>query len=69
MKEYVLYGTPKGLADWHEEILFESTDRTQCEKVQSRYETGDINKLNMYDRFRISCVDLSIPPDFTKVIR
>lgn len=64
MKEYVLYGTPIGLASWHEEILHESRSREDCEAVQSRYEGGQ-----MYDRFRISEVDLSIPPDFKGAIK
>lgn len=62
MKEYVLWGTPKGFASWHEEILYEGKSRAECEKQQELYQGGT------YDRFRISEIDLSIPPDFKNTL-
>jgi hypothetical protein len=63
MKEYVLWGTPKGQPSWGEDVLFEGKSRQECENAQRNYE------LKGYDRFRISCVDLSIPPDFKNILK
>lgn len=61
MKEYVLWGTPKGLPSWHEEVLFEGKSLRECEAAKERFKGCD--------RFRISEIDLSIPPDFQNTLK
>jgi len=60
LKVKVLWGTRIGAEDWQEELI---TDR------QEDIETAKIwAENNGFDRLRISTVDLSVPPDFTKTI-
>jgi hypothetical protein len=58
MFEKLLYGTPIGEPDYTEQIL--SSIPENFEKVKKL--AGD-----KFDRFRVSIIDLSVKPDFTKI--
>jgi len=65
-KETLLYACKIGQPDYMEEILY------QCKGYVNEAEIMETGKAwaakNGYDRLRISVIDLSTPPDFTKAI-
>lgn len=66
MKETLLYGCKIGQPNYMEEILYQCKGYVNKDEIITKgKEWADKNG---YDRLRISVVDLSIPPDFTKAI-
>jgi len=65
-KETLLYGCKIGEPSYMEEILYECKGYVNHVEVMNKGKEW-ANK-NGYDRLRISVIDLSIPPNFTKAI-
>lgn len=63
--ELVLWGLPKGKTDRiYEEVLYtQGRTKVQIEKIKV------FAKKDGWHSFRIQKLDLSIPPDFVKVLR
>lgn len=59
-RETVLYGVRVGNEDWQEEIITTNPSKLAEAKAWAT--------ANGFDRFRVATIDLSVPPDFTKVI-
>jgi len=66
MTETLLYGCKIGQPNYMEEILYQCKGYTNKDELLKKGE--EWAKKNGYDRLRISIVDLSIPPNFTKAI-
>jgi len=66
MKETLLYGCKIGQPNYMEEILYECKGYVNHNEVMSKGK--EWAEKNGYDRLRISVIDLSIPPNFTKAI-
>lgn len=64
LKEVVLYGIPKGKTERYDEVLL-LTNATP-EKI-ARVKV--LAAKDGFHSFRAATVDLSVPPDFTKVVR
>jgi hypothetical protein len=64
MKETVLYGLPKDAKERYEEVLL-LTNATPAtiERVKA------LASKDGFHSFRVAVIDLTIPPDFTKVVR
>lgn len=58
----VLWGIRAGNEDWQEELLSEG-DPSNFEKIKAMAERDG------FDRFRVALIDLTLPPDFAKVVR
>jgi hypothetical protein len=64
MKETVLYGIPKGKTERYDEVLLltnatpESIDKVKVLAAKDGFHS-----------FRIATIDLTTPPDFTKVLK
>ncbi len=59
--ETLLYGVRNGNEDWQEELL--TTNPDAFERVK------ELAAADGFGRFRVATIDLSVPPDFTKVLR
>jgi len=66
MKETLLYGCKIGEPNYMEEILYQCKGYVNHDEVMNKGK--EWAKANGYDRLRISVIDLSIKPDFTKAI-
>jgi hypothetical protein len=64
--ETLLYGCEVGKPDYMEEILYACKGYVNKDEILTKGK--EWAKANNYDRLRISVVDLSTPPDFTKTI-
>ena len=64
--ETLLYGCKIGQPNYMEEILYECKGYTNKEELLTKGQAWAT--ANGYDRLRISIIDLSIPPNFTKAI-
>ena len=64
MRETILYGLPKNATERYEEVLL-LTNATpeKIEKVKV------LAAKDGFHSFRVAVVDLSAPPDFTKVVK
>ena len=62
--EHLLYGLPKGETERYTEVLLlsDASDPQRVEKVKA------LATKDGFHSFRIAAVDLSQPPDFTKVL-
>lgn len=58
--ESVLYGTRDGDEDWQEELLSTKPDRFEAVKK--------IARTHGFRRFRIATIDLSVAPDFRRIL-
>lgn len=66
MTETLLYGCKIGDPNYMEEILFAQKGYVNHEKLM---EEAKVKAAQFgYDRLRISVIDLSTPPDFTKTV-
>lgn len=66
MTETLLYGCKIGEPNYMEEVLYECKGYVNNDEVMNKgKEWADKNG---YDRLRISVIDLSTPPNFTKAI-
>jgi len=64
MKETILYGIPKGLSERYEEvILLTNATSEKIERVKV------LATKDGFHSFRVAEIDLSVVPDFSKVIR
>ena len=59
-KVKTLWAVKKGDADWQEELITEVAERIPAAKEWA--------KANGFDRLRVAEIDLTTPPDFTKVL-
>jgi len=66
MTETLLYGCKIGQPNYMEEILYQCKGYTNKEELLEK--GNEFAARNGYDRLRVSIVDLSIKPDFTKAI-
>lgn len=66
MKETLLYGCKIGEPSYMEEILYECKGWVNKDELMSKGK--EFAAKYGYDRLRISVIDLSIKPDFTKAI-
>lgn len=66
MKETLLWGCKIGDPNYMEEILYQCKGYVNNGEIMSKGEK--CAKKNGYDRLRISVIDLSIKPDFTKSV-
>lgn len=66
MKETLLYGCKIGEPKYMEEILYQCKGYVNHDEVMAKGK--EFAAKYGYDRLRISVIDLSIKPDFTKVI-
>jgi hypothetical protein len=64
MKETLLYGIPKGETERYMEVLLLSN--ATPEKIKK---VKVLAAKDGYHSFRVATVDLSVPPDFTKVFK
>lgn len=63
-KETVLYGLPKGATERYEEVLLLTNATAELiERVKV------LAAKDGFHSFRVATIDLSVPPDFTKVFR
>jgi len=60
-KETLLWGIRKGCEPWQEELLTNRAERVEDTKKWAL--------ANGFDRFRVSILDLSTPPNFGKTVR
>jgi hypothetical protein len=67
MKETLLYGCKKGQPDYMEEVLYACKGYVNKDELIKKGEAWA--EKNDYDRLRVSVIDLSTPPDFTKTIK
>lgn len=65
-KETLLYACKIGQPDYMEEILYECKGYVNQDEIMAKGK--EWAAANGYDRLRISVIDLSIAPDFTKAI-
>lgn len=66
MKETLLYGCKIGEPSYMEEILYQCKGYTNKDELMNKGK--EFAAKYGYDRLRISVIDLSIKPDFTKAI-
>lgn len=66
MTETLLYGCKIGDPSYMEEILYQCKGYTNKDDLMKKGQEWAAK--NGYDRLRISVVELSIPPNFTKSI-
>ncbi len=66
MKETLLYGCKIGEPNYMEEVLYECKGYVNHDELMNKGK--EWAKANNYDRLRISVIDLSIPPNFTKAL-
>ena len=64
--ETILYGCKVNDPDYMEEVLYACKGYTNLDELKHKGEQWA--KDNGYNRLRISIIDLSTPPDFTKTI-
>jgi hypothetical protein len=64
MTETILYGIPKGSTERYEEVLLLTNATPETIKKVKVLAAKD-----GFHSFRVAKIDLSAPPDFTKVIR
>lgn len=64
MKETILYGLPKGATERYEEVLLlANATPEKIERVKV------LATRDGFHSFRVAEIDLSVAPDFTKVVR
>jgi hypothetical protein len=61
MKEKILFATRIGDEDWKEELITDNEENIEAAKAWAIK--------NGFNRIRIAEIDLSIIPDFTKVLK
>lgn len=66
MTETLLYGCKIGEPDYMEEILYQCKGYVNKDEIIAKGQEWANN--NGYDRLRVSVVDLSTPPNFTKSV-
>lgn len=67
MKETLLYGCKIGDPSYMEDILYQCKGYVNKEELMNKGREWAAK--NGYDRLRISVIDLSIPPDFSKTVK
>ncbi len=65
-KETLLYGCKIGEPNYMEEILYQCKGYTNKDELMNKGKQWAEN--NGYDRLRISVINLSIPPNFTRTV-